>query len=142
MKTTRYMSLEEKETAKVLFANGQEVAQIAQAMRRSSHAIKRCLSGEEVQAEIQDIRERLINKYQAIAEKCTDKLLAPGTLDQSSPRDLATISGISVDKSRLLAGQSTENIAVALGSMTEEALNEELADLRRRNGEIIDITPQ
>ena len=135
------MSLEEKQTAKVLYANGQEIAQIAQAMRRSAHAIKRCLSPEEVQLEIQDIRERLIQKYQAIAEKCTDRLLEPGTLDQSSPRDLATISGISVDKSRLLAGQSTENIAVAVGSMSDDEIDDEITRLKERLI-AIDITPQ
>jgi len=142
MEMTRYMNQEEKETAKVLFANGSTIFQIAQAMRRSSHAIKRCLAPEEVQLEIQDIKERLIRKYQEIAERCTDRLLEPGTLDQSSPRDLATISGISVDKSRLLSGQSTENVAIALNSLSEDEIDAELARLSERLHGVVDITPQ
>jgi hypothetical protein len=109
---TRYMNQQEKEEAKVMFAGGLTIFQVALKMNRSHHAIRRVVTQPEVQAEIHDIRERLINKYQTAAENCVDKLLEPGTIDKASPRDLATISGIAVDKARLLADQSTQNLAI------------------------------
>lgn len=109
---TRYLNQQEKETAKVMFANGSTVFQVALTLNRSHHAIKRVVTRPEVQAEIEDIRQRLIEKYQTLAENCVDKLLDKGVIDKASPRDLATISGISVDKARLLSDLSTQNLAV------------------------------
>jgi Tc3 transposase len=116
----KYSSLseQEKQNIAVLSASGLTIHAIAVRMQRSDKVIKKYLYSFPVQQQVQDIRERLIVKYQRLAEECVDKLLAPGTIDKASPRDLATISGISVDKARLLSEQSTANLSVR-----SEALN-------------------
>jgi hypothetical protein len=103
---------QEKQDITVLSASGLSIHAIAVRLKRSDKVVKKHLSSFPVQQQVQDIRERLIEKYQTLAENCLDRLLDEGTIDQASPRDLATISGISVDKARLLSDQSTENLAL------------------------------
>lgn len=144
---TRYFSQQEKETATVMYANGDSIFVVARTMNRSHHAIKRVVTRPEVQVEIEDIRQRLIEKYQTLAENCVDKLLDKGVIDKASPRDLATISGISVDKARLLADRSTQNVAtvtekrvsLALDARTQAVLDAALAGFKDKDA--IDVTP-
>jgi len=125
-------------------AAGATIHCIALQLGRSDRVIKKHLATTPAQIEIADIRQRLITKYQNLAEICVDRLLKKEIIETATPRDLATISGIAVDKSRLLNDESTENLSVrGLGSMSIGQLLTELADLRHRAGEdVIDITPK
>jgi hypothetical protein len=143
---TRYLSQQEKETAKVMYANGSTVFQVSLTLNRSHHAIKRVVTRPEVQAEIENIRERLIDKYQTLAENCLDRLLDEGAIDKASPRDLATISGISVDKARQLS--ELKNIATVAEKRPSIGMDDRTRTLfqaaldRYAKADAIDVTPE
>jgi hypothetical protein len=103
---------QEKQSVTVLSASGLTIHAIAVRLGRSDKVVKKHLTSPPVRIQVQNIRERLIDKYQTLAENCLDRLLDEGTIDKASPRDLATISAISVDKARLLSDLSTQNLAM------------------------------
>jgi len=142
LETTKFRLLTEEEKVKIatMAAAGATIHCIALQLGRSDRVIKKYLNTTPAQAEIADIKERLIVKYRNLAEVCVDRLLRKEIIETATPRDLATISGIAVDKSRLLNDESTENLSIrAIGNMPEVEIDAEISKIRERLG-IIDIT--
>jgi hypothetical protein len=117
------LSEQEKQNVTVLSASGLTIHAIAVRLGRSDKVVKKHLTCPPVLMQVQNIRERLIVKYQQLAQDCLDKLLEPGTIDKASPRDLATISAISVDKARLLSDLSTNNLAIHNSEVVDLSLD-------------------
>jgi len=116
----RVLTEEEKANIATLMAAGSTINQVAGKIGRSFKLVKKYVETQPAQVEIASIKERLVTKYQAIAENCLDRLMRDEIIEAATARDLATISGICVDKSRLLQGESTENVGVVIGSLDEQ----------------------
>lgn len=132
----KVLTEEEKANIATLMAAGTTCNQIAKRIGRSFKIVKKYLETDTAQVEILNIKERLVTKYQQLAENCVDRLLEEEVIEKASPKDLAMISGIAVDKSRLLSDESTENVAVVVQHSSTEELIEESRRLSIRLKEL------
>ena len=129
MRTKGALSLntEEIEKAKNLRAVGLSFRAIGRELHRSAHAIKRLLSTPAVVAEVKaqkaDLAEKFKMQSERVLDSICDKDISAASLQQKS-----ISAGVLLDKSRLLAGESTCNVSVS-------ALVDVAKLLRNREGE-------
>src|SRR5271157_3461281 len=107
------MTTEQQAKATTLAAAGWSQERIAKATGRSRHAVKRYLDTPEVIAEVRDERQELVEIYRSKARDCVVAIDAE-KIAKSSALQLATASGICLDKSLLLDGKPTMAVGVLL----------------------------
>src|SRR5271157_3202833 len=107
------MTTEQQAKATTLAAAGWSQERIAKATGRSRHAVKHYLEKPEVIAEVRDERQELVEIYRSKARDCVVAIDAE-KIAKSSALQLATASGICLDKSLLLDGRPTVNVGVLL----------------------------
>lgn len=105
------LSTEEKKEIAMLRAQGGSYHSIGKAINRSEHTVKKALGDPEVKEDVRTNQARLADKYAALAERIADAV-TDDDIKKASLQQMATASGIFIDKSRLLSGQSTENTGV------------------------------
>jgi hypothetical protein len=105
------LTVEQKEQATVMCAAGHSSNKIAQATGRNRAAIKRYLDTPEAIAEVQDERAELVDIYRDRARACV-VAIDDEKIQKASALQLATSSGILLDKSLLLSGKPTQNVAI------------------------------
>jgi len=112
------LSTEEKQQIATLSADAWPPSRIAKHISRSPHTVRRYLNQPEAIAAVRDERSELALLYRDKARACVvaidDEKIAKGSALQ-----LATSSGILLDKSLLLSGQPTSINVVALMNVAE-----------------------
>ena len=128
-KPKRPPSLEEREQIITMSAAGVPKHRIAKTLKRDPKMVKRVLADPDVLEAVSDERTELVEIYRDRARACViaidDEKIA-----KSSALQLATSSGILLDKSLLLSGQPTSVNVVALMDVAE------LIRERRDGGEL------
>jgi predicted transcriptional regulator len=116
------LTTEQQQQAATLSAAGWSQNKVAKTIGRSRNAVKHYLATPEASAIIRDERQELVELYRDKARACAiaidDEKIA-----KSSALQLATASGICLDKSLLLSGQPTSINVVALMEVAEAIRN-------------------
>src|SRR5271157_1787933 len=118
------MTTEQQAKATTLAAAGWSQERIAKTIGRSRNAVKHYLEKPEAIAEVRDERQELVELYRDKARACVIAI-DDEKIGKSSALQLATASGICLDKSLLLDGKPTVNVAVLV----------EVCDLIRKQDE-------
>src|SRR5271157_307856 len=118
------MTTEQQAKATTLAAAGWSQNKIAKTIGRSRNAVKHYLEKPEAIAIVRDERQELVGIYREKARDCV-VAIDDEKISKSSALQLATASGICLDKSLLLDGKPTVNVAVLL----------QVVDLIRRQDE-------
>ncbi len=106
------LTTEQQQQATTLAAAGYSQTKIAKAVGRSRNAVKRYLGTEEASAIVRDERAELVEIYREKARDCV-VAITDDKIARSSALQLATSSGILIDKSLLLSGHPTAiNVSV------------------------------
>ena len=105
------LTVEQKQQAIIMGAAGHSCNKISQAIGKDRVAIKRHLETPEAIAEVQDERAELVDIYRDRARACV-VAIDDEKIQKASALQLATSSGILLDKSLLLSGKPTQNVAV------------------------------
>src|SRR5208337_5574284 len=107
------LTVEQKQQAITMAAAGHSCNKISQAIGKDRVAIKRHLDTPEAIAQVRDERTELVELYRQKARDCV-AAIDDEKIAKSSALQLATASGICLDKSLLLSGQPTSINVVAL----------------------------
>src|SRR5271157_6268640 len=107
------MTTEQQAKATTLAAAGWARERIAKTIGRSRNAVKHYLDKPEAIAIVRDERQELVELYRSKARDCVVAIDAE-KIAKSSALQLATASGICLDKSLLLDGRPTVNVGVLL----------------------------
>lgn len=107
------MTVEQKQQAITMAAAGHSCNKISKAIGKDRLTIKRHLETPEAIAEVSEERTELVELYRQKARDCVAAIDAD-KIKKSSALQLATSSGILLDKSLLLSGQPTSINVVAL----------------------------
>src|SRR5271157_985193 len=107
------MTTEQQAKATTLAAAGWSQERIAKATGRSRNAVKHYLDKPEAIAIVRDERQELVEIYREKARDCV-VAIDDEKIAKSSALQLATASGICLDKSLLLSGQPTSINVVVL----------------------------
>src|SRR5271157_849349 len=107
------MTTEQQAKATTLAAAGWSQERIAKATGRSRNAVKHYLDKPEAIAIVRDERQELVEIYRSKARDCV-VAIDDEKIGKSSALQLATASGICLDKSLLLDGRPTVNVGVLL----------------------------
>src|SRR5271157_854321 len=105
------MTTEQQAKATTLAAAGWAQERIAKTIGRSRNAVKHYLDKPEAIAIVRDERQELVEIYRETARACV-VAIDDEKIAKSSALQLATASGICLDKSLLLDGKPTVNVAV------------------------------
>ena len=105
------LTTEQQQQATSLAAAGWSQTKIAKTIGRSRNAVKHYLEKPEAIAEVRDEKQELAVLYREKARACVTAI-DDDKIKKSSALQLATSSGILLDKSLLLGGQPTVNVAV------------------------------
>ena len=119
------MTTEQQQQSVTLAAAGWSQERIAKATGRSRNSIKRHLDDREVMDMVRDERTEMVELYRDRARACA-LAITDEKIQKSSALQLATASGILLDKGLLLSGQPTSINVVALM---------EVCDLLRQQGQ-------
>ncbi len=106
-----YLTAQEKEKTKVLYASGKSFNAIGVEIRRSPHTVKRYLQCPEAQEHVEEIKKELSDMFEDLARKMIDSITDADVLKLNAYQRTLS-SGIAVDKMRLLKDQSTQNISL------------------------------
>lgn len=100
------LTVEQQQQVTTMAAAGHSAYRISQTMGKGINMVKRHLETPEVIAEVQDERAELVELYREKARDCV-VAIDDEKIQKSSALQLATSSGILLDKSLLLSGQPT-----------------------------------
>ncbi|NJD37378.1 MAG: hypothetical protein FIA89_03505 [Geobacter sp.] len=106
---TDKLDLLETETIKAALAAGKSVRHVSKLTGRSRPTIDKVKADHK--EDIQAMSERLADSFFETAERALAHI-SDEKLSNSNARDLGILSGVMVDKARLLSGESTQNVAV------------------------------
>lgn len=112
------LTTEQRQQATTLAAAGWSQTKIAKTIGRSRNAVKHYLEKPEAIAEVRDERQELVEIYRDKARACA-VAITDEKIRASSALQLATSSGILLDKSLLLSGQPTRIDVVVLLEVCE-----------------------
>lgn len=101
--------LAEIEAVKLQLAAGKSIRAVARNTGRARDTVSQIKQRHE--SDIQEIQARLADKFLDTAERALTHI-TDEKLQTANARDLGILSGVMVDKSRLLSGESTQNVAV------------------------------
>jgi len=107
------MTVEQKQQAITMAAAGHSCNKISQAIGKDRAAIKRHLDTPEAIEQVREERTELVELYRQKARDCV-AAIDDEKIARASALQLATSSGILLDKSLLLSGQPTSINVVAL----------------------------
>ena len=107
------MTVEQKQQAITMAAAGHSCNKISQAIGKDRVAIKRHLDTPEAIEQVRDERTELVELYREKARDCV-AAIDDEKIAKASALQLATSSGILLDKSLLLSGKPTQNVAVLI----------------------------
>src|SRR5271157_4319890 len=107
------LTTEQRQQITTLAAAGWSQNKIAKTIGRSRNAVKHYLDKPEAIAIVRDERQELVEIYRETARACV-VAIDDEKIAKSSALQLATASGICLDKSLLLDGKPTVNVAVLL----------------------------
>lgn len=96
--------------AKALFALGKTYNQVAKELSRDPKSIKKWLTQPEVAQEIVELKKEVAGLYEDLSQRILESI-TDETIKEAKLRDRVISAGVCTDKSRLLKGQSTQNIA-------------------------------
>src|SRR5271165_5796368 len=105
------MTVEQKQQAITMAAAGHSCNKISQAIGKDRVAIKRHLDTPEAIEQVRDERTELVELYREKARDCV-AAIDDDKIAKASALQLATSRGILLDKSLLLSGKPTQNVAV------------------------------
>src|SRR5271157_2474572 len=105
------LTVEQRQQITTMAAAGWSQNKIAKTIGRSRNAVKHYLDKPEAIAAIVDERQELVEIYREKARDCV-VAIDDEKIAKSSALQLATASGICLDKSLLLDGKPTVNVAV------------------------------
>lgn len=105
------MTLEEKEKAKVLFADGETYSSIARTLKRSPHTVKAYLVKPDVKDEVEAVKQNLADFYENMAHRMLSSI-TDEDIKKINAYQRVVSSGISTDKMRLLRGEATQNVRI------------------------------
>ena len=103
----------QKQEAVVLAAAGYAPSRVAKTMGKSRLMVKRHLEAPETIAMVRDEQQELVELYRQKARDCV-AAIDDEKIQKASALQLATSSGILLDKSLLLSGKPTQNVAVIM----------------------------
>ena len=112
------MTVEEQQQVTTMVAAGWAPSRVAKAIGRSRNIVAHHLEKPETMTEVHNERANLVEIYQDRARECVIAIDAD-KIARSSALQLATASGICLDKSLLLSGQPTSINVVALMEVLE-----------------------
>ncbi len=111
-KGAKPLTVAELEKAKALSALGKSYRQIGLELDRSDKTIKKALTKTpEVIAEVRELKEEIAAMYDDLAQRIL-KSISDETIKEARLRDRVISAGVCTDKSRLISGQSTANVAL------------------------------
>jgi hypothetical protein len=105
------LTTEQKQQAITMAAAGHSCNKISQAIGKDRVTIKRHLDTPEAIAQVRDERTELVELYREKARDCV-AAIDDDKIAKANVLQLATSSGILLDKSLLLSGKPTQNVAV------------------------------
>lgn len=112
------LTVEQKRQAITMAAAGHSCNKISKAIGKDRASIKRHLDTPEAIVQVRDERTELVELYREKARACV-AAIDDDKIAKSSALQLATSSGILLDKSLLLSGQPTSINVVALMDMLD-----------------------
>lgn len=127
------LTTEQKQHAVTLAAAGYAPSRVAKTMGKSRLMVKRHLEEPETIVKVEDERAQLVEIYRSKAVECAVGITAD-KIQKSSALQLATASGICLDKSLLLSGQPTSIHVHALIDVLD-AIKERLDEEEERQEE-------
>jgi hypothetical protein len=130
--TRSHLDDKEKETIKILAADGQSATKIGKQVKRNPHTVRKFLAEPEVERQVQDEKSVLAAKYRGkalkVLESINDEDISKASLQQKS-----ISSGVLLDKSLLLTGEMPSiNVTVLLDAVSA-------IRAMRRNPQVIDV---
>lgn len=102
----------QKDIAKVMDCTP---AAVCQALRRVSEL---CLP----QDQLDEFRRTQADILDTVSAVYLQEQLCPGKIKATSAKDAAIINGIAIEKSRLIKGESTQNLAVDIRALTASVI--------------------
>jgi len=113
------LTTEEKQTIKVMSAEGQSLRAIGRALGRSPNTVKAYLeSSTEVSQEVAVIKQDLATLYESLAERMVTSI-EDNDIKKLNALQRTIASATALDKMRLLRDQTTENHAVIISTLEE-----------------------
>ena len=130
--TRSHLDDKEKETIKILAADGQSATKIGKQVKRNPHTVRKFLAEPEVERQVRDEKSLLAEKYRGkalkVLESINDEDIRKASLQQKS-----ISSGVLLDKSLLLTGEMPSiNVTVLLDAVSA-------IRAMRRNPQVIDV---
>ena len=116
------LTTEEKQQVSMLAAQGLSNNAIALRIGRSPHTTKKELAKPETQVQVQNIQDRLADKFEQLSERILDAV-CDADLEKASLQQKAISAGVMLDKSRLLRGQATSHVAVMFAAIERACSN-------------------
>lgn len=104
----------------LLAAHGASVTKISKQTGLHHNTVKKVLAVESVIATKEEIEKQLSDMFLDTSKRAL-RAISDDKLEKSGARDLGILAGICIDKSRLISGASTENIAVIMATAVIEA---------------------
>jgi len=105
------LTIEEQQKITTMSAAGHSVYRIAETLGKGRMTVKRHLEAPETIAMVRDEQAELVELYRQKARDCV-AAIDDEKIAKASALQLATSSGILLDKSLLLSGKPTQNVAV------------------------------
>lgn len=124
--TIKGLSLKEKETIKVLHADGETFNSIAVKLKRSPHTIKAFLMLPEVKGEVTQIKAELSEMYETLSRRMLESI-TDLDITKINAYQRVIASSAATDKMRLLRDKSTANFSI----------NTVVDDLERRKQQLL-----
>ncbi len=124
--TSKGLSLKEKETIKVLHADGESFNSIAVKLKRSPHTIKAFLTQPGVMGEVAELKVELSEIYESLSRRMLESI-TDLDITKINAYQRVIASSAATDKMRLLRDKSTANFSI----------NTVVADLERRKEELL-----
>lgn len=119
MRTDR-VDAHEKQNIAALAASGKSQRAIARATGRDNKTVAKVLKEPGVIATREEIEKQLAESFMDVAKRALCAI-DDVKLDKSNARDLGILAGVCLDKSRIINGRSTSNIAVIMATAAIEA---------------------
>jgi hypothetical protein len=107
------MTVEQRQQAITMAAAGHSCNKISKAIGKDRASIKRHLDTPEAIEQVREERTELVELYRQKARDCV-AAIDDEKIAKASALQLATSSGILLDKSLLLSGKPTQNVAVLI----------------------------
>ncbi len=99
-----YLTLEEKEQAKALFASGKTYHAIGKELGRSPHTIKSYLTTPDAAQQVEKIKEELASMFEGLARRMIESITA-ADIKKINAYQRTVSAGIATDKSKSLRGE-------------------------------------